>query len=244
MTPFPIWNPQRQYCFESDCTFTNTILWFELRNFSLQYCQKSPLTQFIVNTLRELSSQNVIRNVNLLILFTADTQLNSEQEAALDCTVQPCWTPGGRHSVREDKNDQPPLHRNSRPSANSCRGCPGAATKRGNHKNIATPWQCCSRQSKGDNSVSGGRKVTSPAPPPLQPWRSALWLWAVFHCENWPCWKEGLANSRPCKSGELTTSCHTPFGVPYHLPEMVKATATLCGQQQRVLGKSLNSSLL
>ena len=149
--------------------------------------------------------------------------------------------PGGRHSARED-NDQPPLHRNS--TARSCCGCPGAATKRGNHMDIVTPWQCCYPQRNDHNSVSGRRKDTSLDPPTLQPCLITMWLWAVFHFENWTCWKELFANSRPRKSGEFTTSCHALFGIPQRLPEMAMATATLCEQQRRVFGKFLKIALL
>ena len=31
-----------------------------------------------------------------------------------------------------------------------------------------------------------------------------------------------FANSRTCKSGEFTTSCHNPFGVPQHLPKWLR----------------------
>ena len=110
----------------------------------------------------------------------------------------------------------------------------------------------------------------------------------TFGC--FPLWELALleicfvvANLRPRKSGEFTTWCHTPFGVPQRLPEMAvfKATVTwgvvpkstecyrdvnlilclwcgvnrrknkilidwltLCGQQRRVLWKSLKMSLL
>ena len=112
---------------------------------------------------------------------------------------------------RKDNNDRPRLHRNS--TAKSCCGCPGTTVNRENHKNIVTPWQCCSPQSKGHSPVSGGRKITNPAPPTLQPWLCTMWLLAVFHFENWPCW---TGNSRPCKSGGFTTSCYTPLHLEYH----------------------------
>ena len=53
----------------------------------------------------------------------------SEQEAALHYIFQPRWNPDGRHSAREDNNDQPPLHRNT--TAKGCCACPGAVTTHG-----------------------------------------------------------------------------------------------------------------
>ena len=47
--------------------------------------------------------------------------------------------------------------------------------------------------------------------------------------------KSVFANSRPCNSGEFTTSRHTPIGVPQRLPDMAKATETLDGQQRSTL---------
>lgn len=82
--------------------------------------------------------------------------------------------------LKKNTYDQLPLHRNG--TAKSCCGCPGITTKCENHKNIVTPWQCCSPQSKGHNSVSEGRKVISPAPPILLPWLSTMWVLAVFFC--------------------------------------------------------------
>ena len=51
--------------------------------------------------------------------------LHAVQQAALHYVCQPCWTPGGRRSARED-NDRPPLHRNS--TARSRCGCPGRSS--------------------------------------------------------------------------------------------------------------------
>ena len=66
---------------------------------------------------------------------------SSEQEAALRSIVQPSRTPGSRHAVREDNNNQPLLPKNR--TANMGRGCPGTASKRGTHTSVATPCHCC-----------------------------------------------------------------------------------------------------
>ena len=142
---------------------------------------------------------------------------------------QLCWTPGGRHPAQEDNSDQSPLNKNN--AGKSCRGCPGAATKHGNYKNVVTPWQCCSQQSKGHNSVSG-RTVAGPALPILQPWLSTIRLLAKVGkvCLFWLvccCWCCCFANSRPCKKGDLTTSYNTLFGQTQRLPKMAKAIAAL-----------------
>ena len=51
-------------------------------------------------------------------------------------------------------------------------------------------------------------------------------------------------NENVCKRGEFTTSRNIPFGVPQSLPDMDKVTASLCGQQRRVLWKSQKKVLL
>ena len=140
---------------------------------------------------------------------------------------QPRCTPGDRHSAREDNNDQPPLHRNS--TARRRGGCPGAATKHGNHTNIVTPWQCCYRQSKGHNSVL----PHPPYSPDLAP--CDLWLLSTL--------KTGLDGKKFCEFNTLQErwipQLHVipSFWVPQRFPQMAKATATLCGQQRGVLLK-------
>ena len=71
--------------------------------------------------------------------------------------------------------------------------------KRGNYKNTVTPWQCCSRRSKGRNSVSGGRKVTSPAGhPPCSP---DLKHRVTLGC--FPLWKLALLERTFCGTKSL-----------------------------------------
>ena len=65
------------------------------------------------------------------------SNLTAEPEADVHEVYQLCWIPSGLHSAQQDCNDPPPLHRNS--AGKSCSGCPGAATIRGNHKDIVTP---------------------------------------------------------------------------------------------------------
>lgn len=50
-------------------------------------------------------------------------------------------------------------------------------------------------------------------------------FWLV--CCYWRCCCCCFANSRPCKNGDLTTSCNTLFGQTQRLPKMAKATAAL-----------------
>ena len=126
----------------------------------------------------------------------------SEQEAALHYSFQPCWTPGGRHSatITSRHYTETVLQKGVEDwlidwlidCFKSSKRMSRSSDQTWEHtiKNIVTPWQCCSRQSKGHNSLSGGRKVTSSAPPTPQPWLSPMWLLVVFYFENWPCWKE------------------------------------------------------
>lgn len=73
-------------------------------------------------------------------------------------------------------------------------------TSEQNHKNIVSPWECCSSKSKGHHLISGGRTAKSPALPTLCPDLALCdCMMAVFYIENWPCGKDAFANSRPCR---------------------------------------------
>ena len=169
----------------------------------------------------------------------------SDTIAALHYIFQPYRDPGGRHNAQEDTNDmQPPPHMNSK----GCCGCSGAATKRGNYKNIDTPGQCCFLQSRAIRAIFRYlQRETLQAlrtPPSLQPDKryvnicfsfSLSFLFSFFFFFCCSCWKLALqgekcfiacfificfSNSRSCKSNAFTTLCHNLFGESQRLPDM------------------------
>lgn len=90
---------------------------------------------------------------------------------------------------------------------------PEASVKSGTTKMVSLHSSAASCKARATVQHLEGEKLEVIPHPPNSPDLAPCDLLFFFNFENRPCWQDIFVNSRPSKSCEFTTVCHTPFWV-------------------------------